>query len=60
MKGLVMKVGTMVLDQYQNLTKEKNLSPLLATMIIAGVGVVGGTFIILLFGLLLVSKQKTD
>ncbi len=55
-----MKVGTMVLDQYQNLTEERSLSPLVATMIIAGVGVVGGTFIILLFGLLLVSKQKTD
>lgn len=55
-----MKVGTFVLDQYENLTKEKSLSPLIATMLIAGVGVVVGTFVILVFGLMLVYKQKKD
>jgi len=55
-----MKIGTFVLGQYESLTKQKSLSPVIATMLLAGVGIVVGTFIILVFGLLLVYKQKTD
>jgi hypothetical protein len=55
-----MKVGTFILDQYENLTETKNYSPIVATMLLAGVGVVIGTFIILAFGLILMSKQKID
>lgn len=59
-RATVMKVGTYVLDQYDTLTKEKKFSPAIATVLLASVGVVFGTFIILMFGLLLMSKQKVD
>ena len=55
-----MKVGTFVLDQYDILTKEKKFSPVIATMFLAGVGVMIGTFVILALGLALMSKQKVD
>jgi hypothetical protein len=54
------KGGILVLDQYQNLTEAKKYSPVFATMILASVAVVVGTFFILMVGILLVSKQKVD
>lgn len=59
-RAFIMKAGTFILSQYETLTKEKSYSSVIATLLIAGVGVVIGTFVILLFGLLLVSKQKSD
>ncbi len=59
-RATVMRVGAFILDQYENLTEKRKLSPVIATMLIAAVGIVIGTFIILFFGFILVSKQKID
>ena len=59
-RATVMIVGSYVLDKYELLTNEWKLSSVVATMLIAGVGIIGGTFVILIFGLILMSKQKID
>ena len=55
-----MKVGARVLDKYEYLTNEKEYSPVIATLLLAGAGMIVGTFIILVFGLIMISKQKVD
>ena len=59
-RAAVMRVGSFILDYYEDLTEEKKFSPVIATMLLAGVGIIVGTFITLFFGLLLMSKQKVD
>lgn len=59
-RAAVMKVGSFVLDYYEDLTEVKKFSPVIATMLLAGAGIIVGTFITLFFGLLLMSKQKVD
>mmetsp|Transcript_5408 Transcript_5408/g.6918 ORF Transcript_5408/g.6918 Transcript_5408/m.6918 type:complete len:227 (-) Transcript_5408:273-953(-) len=60
LRAAVMKAGTLVLDIYDDLTKTKNFSPAIAAIAITSVGVLVGTIVIIIFGLLLVAKQKKD
>lgn len=56
-----MHIGTFILDVYNYLTKEKLISPAAACLIMSSVGIVIGVFIIIGFGLVLVSnKPKID
>jgi hypothetical protein len=60
-RGLTMHIGTFILDVYNYLTKEKLISPAAACLIMSSVGIVIGVFIIIGFGLVLVSnKPKID
>lgn len=60
-RGLTMNIGIFILDTYNYLTKEKSMSPAAACLIMSSVGIVIGVFIIIGFGLFLVSnKPKMD
>ena len=60
-RGLTMNIGIFILDTYNYLTKEKSMSPAAASLIMSSVGIVIGVFIIIGFGLFLVSnKPKMD
>lgn len=60
-KGLTMNIGTFILDIYNYFTQEKLLSPAAACLIMSSVGIMIGVFVIIGFGLVLVSnKPKLD
>eukprot|EP00553_Chaetoceros_curvisetus_P009139 CAMPEP_0204614760 /NCGR_PEP_ID=MMETSP0717-20131115/2409_1 /ASSEMBLY_ACC=CAM_ASM_000666 /TAXON_ID=230516 /ORGANISM="Chaetoceros curvisetus" /LENGTH=133 /DNA_ID=CAMNT_0051627513 /DNA_START=417 /DNA_END=818 /DNA_ORIENTATION=- len=59
-RWLVMNTGTMLLDAYDYLVNTKSISPTLAAMLMASAGVIVGTTVILVVGLMLLPKPKID
>jgi len=60
LRALLHRTGTMCLDTYDYLVKSKSMPPTFAVMIMASCGVIFGTTVIIVVGLLLLPKPKID
>jgi protein disulfide-isomerase-like protein len=60
LRALLHRTGTMCLDTYDYLVKSKSMPPTFAVMIMASFGVIFGTTVIIVVGLLLLPKPKID
>lgn len=59
-RAAVMNAGTKILDTYEYLTKTMKIPKTLAALIMASFGVVFGTTVVIVVGLMLLPKPKVD
>jgi len=55
-----MRSGSWAVGLYENLTKERGMKPLVAMAVLTTLAMVLGLFLIVVIGLLLMSKMKQD
>ena len=60
LRSFLMRSGSWAVGLYENLTKERGMKPLVAMAVLVGAGMVVGLFLIVVIGLLLMSKMKQD
>ena len=60
LRSFLMRSGTWVVGLYENLTKERGLAPLFAMVVLCFGGLVVGLTMIVVLGVVMMSKMKQD